>query len=275
MVRAPGYREWRPAAPLLRHVVCTWAGRLGPGGETYTDSVLPDGCIDVVWDGAWLFVAGPDTGPVPVARHPGSFYVGLRFRPGLAAGVLGVPASTLLDRRVDAADLLGGRADRLAATLHGAESLRAAAHALELELVGWLPDAAPPDRLVEAAVAALAAGAARPVSALADRLGVSERQLHRRCTAAVGYGPKTLHRVLRFRRFLALAGRSPGFGLARLAVEAGYADQAHLTRETQRLAGAPPTALLLAALLTTSSTVPAQRPIRSRRASRPNPMLGR
>ena len=58
--------------------------------------------------------------------------------------------------------------------------------------------------------------------------------------AAVGYGPKTLERVLRFRRFLDLAAREPAAGLAGLAAAAGYADQAHLTRECGRLAGAPP-----------------------------------
>jgi AraC-like DNA-binding protein len=69
-------------------------------------------------------------------------------------------------------------------------------------------------------------------------LGLSERQLRRRFVDAVGYGPKTLARILRFQRFLALAGS--GEDLARLALAAGYADQAHLTRETRRLAGRTP-----------------------------------
>ena len=56
-------------------------------------------------------------------------------------------------------------------------------------------------------------------------LGVSERALRRRVTAAVGYGPKRLARVLRLRRALALAGA--GSPLADAAYEAGYADQAH------------------------------------------------
>jgi transcriptional regulator GlxA family with amidase domain len=121
--------------------------------------------------------------------------------------------------------------------------------ALESALVEWLPAAASPDPLVEATVAVLRAGPhafrpQRPVAALAGDLGVSERQLHRRCSAAVGYGPKTLERVLRFRRFLALASREPGAGLAWLAASAGYADQAHLTRECGRLGGAPPARLV-------------------------------
>jgi transcriptional regulator GlxA family with amidase domain len=82
------------------------------------------------------------------------------------------------------------------------------------------------------------------VTGLAPTLTVSERQLRRRFDAAVGYGPKTLQRVLRFRRVIDLLTAAPGAtDLADLAVLAGYADQAHLTRETTRLAGLPPAAL--------------------------------
>ena len=77
---------------------------------------------------------------------------------------------------------------------------------------------------------------------LADRVGISERQLLRRCVEALGYGPKTLDRILRFQRFLTSARRESD--LARLATEAGYADQAHLTRECVRLSGLTPARLL-------------------------------
>ncbi|MGH8934114.1 MAG: helix-turn-helix domain-containing protein [Egibacteraceae bacterium] len=224
--------------------MCSWAGRFADDGAPYTDRVLPDGCIDIVWDGERVFVAGPDTRPVPLVADPGAFFAGIRFRPGLAPTVLGVAACELLDRRVPASALLGNRSDHLAERLHEASSLRAAALGLERALLAWLPAAVPPDRLVEAAVAALGAPSpASPVAALAQRLGISERQLNRRMTSAVGYGPKTLHRVLRFRRFLALATQAPELGLAQLALRAGYADQAHLCRDSRKLAGVAPTAL--------------------------------
>jgi len=89
----------------------------------------------------------------------------------------------------------------------------------------------------------MAAPGAR-VDELGAALGVSDRQLRRRFADAVGYAPKTLARVLRFQRFLALA--ATGDDLARLALGAGYSDQAHLTRETRRLAGRTPRELLLA-----------------------------
>jgi AraC-like DNA-binding protein len=64
------------------------------------------------------------------------------------------------------------------------------------------------------------------VSFLSDALGVSERQLLRRFDKAVGYGPKTLDRVLRFQRF---RSRAPSVArgdedLVRVAADLGYAD---------------------------------------------------
>jgi AraC-like DNA-binding protein len=90
------------------------------------------------------------------------------------------------------------------------------------------------------------------VAAVGDALGISERQLRRRFADAVGYGPKTLARVLRFQRFLALAAgedraaaaRGGSGDLAGLAFAAGYADQAHLTRECRQLSGRTPAELL-------------------------------
>jgi transcriptional regulator GlxA family with amidase domain len=83
---------------------------------------------------------------------------------------------------------------------------------------------------------------------LAGELALSERTLRRRFEAAFGYGPKTLNRILRFQRFLKLLRGARNDSTASLAVEAGYADQAHLGRETRRLAATTPGQI--AALLT-------------------------
>ena len=103
--------------------------------------------------------------------------------------------------------------------------------------------AGPPDGLV--VQAAWLVGDPRTRSTdLVHALGVSERQLRRRFDAAVGYGPKTLQRVLRFQRFLArITPRGEISDLAQLAAETGYADQAHLTREVGRLSGLSPAGL--------------------------------
>ena len=218
------YREL--AAPPL---ACLW---IRTGRDTTL--VLPDACSDLVWQaGRGAFVAGPDTGPVPLSPAPGTVFVGARFRPGAGGAALGLPLSELRDLRVELHELDAGLAERLPGDLDPDEALRRLA---EIAL------AAPP---ADAAVAEAARRLSDPrtrVETLAGELGLSERQLRRRFHAGAGYGPKTLQRVLRFRRFLAAADHD----LARAALDAGYADQSHLTRECTRLAGRPPGELLRA-----------------------------
>jgi AraC-like DNA-binding protein len=226
----PGYRE-QPAHGAL---ACLWVRVAAEEGER-TD-VLPDGCSDLIWSpGRGAFIAGPDTGPAPVQSPPAAVLLGIRFRPGAGGPALGVPLSELRDRRVELADI----DPALARRLHGDLDPREAARRLE-RLARELA-AAPEDPVVAAAVARLADPAAR-VEALAGEVALSERQLRRRLHAAVGYGPKTLQRVLRFQRVL--AGLAPRNGspesLARLAASAGYSDQAHMSRETRELSGLTP-----------------------------------
>lgn len=230
------YAEWAPPAPLRGAVACLW--RRSAVEQSRAALVLPDGCVDLIWQsGRGAFLAGPDTGPMPATTPPGRVLVGVRLRPGAGGPLLGLALDEVRDLRVDLADLHPGAARRLPGVLSPAEAL----HRL-ITLTGGFAERRPPDPALLAAVRRLHDPAVR-VRDLGSLAGVGDRQLRRRFTAAVGYGPKTLHRVLRFRRFLGLLdGAAPG-GLGELAIRAGYADQAHLSREAVRLAGLPPAAL--------------------------------
>ncbi|WP_381682820.1 helix-turn-helix domain-containing protein [Streptomyces celluloflavus] len=218
-----------------------------------TRPVLPDGCTDLIWSEGRLLVAGPDTGPhLPDAAPPGTRHIGLRFAPGQGPAVFGVPARELRDLRVPLADLwpaaqvrelagrmaTGGAPDRVLEETAVAR-LRAAA---DRTAAGPATRSAPPPRSGRTAAIAAALDRGRPVAEVARAVALGERQLHRHCLDAFGYGPKTLTRVLRFVRALGLA-RS-GMPYAHVAACAGYADQAHLAREVKALAGAPMGVLL-------------------------------
>ncbi|MCO4695361.1 helix-turn-helix domain-containing protein [Streptomyces sp. RO-S4] len=202
-----------------------------PSGDRGSGRVLPDGCMDLLWHDGRLLVAGPDTRAHLVGEP--SAWAGVRFRPGTAPALLGVPAHELRDSRVDLADLWP-TADvrRVTARVHAADG---PARGLEEAALGLAAEAAPPDPALARLVTALAAG--RPVAATADELGLGARQLHRRSLAAFGYGPKTLARILRLHRALALA--RAGVPFAETAARAGYADQPHLSREVRSLTGVP------------------------------------
>ena len=238
------YRELPAPGP---HIAGIWVR--DPESVARVHRIVPDGCADVVWiEGVGLRVAGPATGPVLSEVPRGAVATGVRFRVGAAGSALGVPARELLDGYADLEAVWGDAGAALAARLAAAPTLDTAVAILTAAVERRLP----PPEAIDPVVRAAAVGAARPrtpVEALGAGLGIGERQLRRRFDDAVGYGPKTLQRVLRFQRFLALAeaeraAGAPDPDLAQLAFAAGYADQAHLTRECTRLAGLPPAALL-------------------------------
>ncbi|MFF5183082.1 helix-turn-helix domain-containing protein [Streptomyces sp. NPDC000345] len=214
--------EERPSR-LAGAVVWTNAPVPGPGARP----VLPDGCMDLLWNDGRLLVAGPDTHAY-VPGGPPTAWAGVRFFPGTAPALLGVPAHELRDRRVELADLWPAAwvrrlTGRIAAAAHPVTALEEVA----------LERAAPPDPALRRLVTALAAG--RPVSTTADELGLGARRLHRRSLTAFGYGPKTLARILRLQRALGLA--RAGVPYADTAARAGYADQAHLARDVREFTG--------------------------------------
>ena len=234
----PGYTEW-PAPAGLRHAIaCLWA-QVTLDGRDRDALVLPDACSDLIWEqGRGAYVAGPDTGPVSTVMKAGTVVLGVRFRPSAGGPALGIPLSELRDQRADLADLRTTDARRLSAALDPEVS----ADRL-LDVTAALVADGAPDPAVAQAARLLHDPAARAEDVAAE-VGLSLRQLRRRCQAAVGYGPKTLQRVLRFRRFVARVDAHPKvLDLAAIAAEAGYADQAHLTRECGKLAGLTPAAL--------------------------------
>jgi AraC-like DNA-binding protein len=239
------YAEWRPAGALLDDVACTWMNAL-PEAAVPPLQIVPDGCIDIVWTGERLGVAGPDTEPIFESFPPGTVIVGVRFRPGAAPPWLGLPASEFVNGRVALEEFWRGDARRLSDRL---QETRDPHRAAELMLSALVSRSRRPS-LIDPAARAVADILARDdggrvrIPQLTAVLGLSERTLRRRCESAFGYGPKTLERILRFQQFLGLLRRSTAPHLAQLAAASGFADQAHLTREVRRLGGLTPAAFV-------------------------------
>jgi AraC-like DNA-binding protein len=237
------YREFAPSPELHSVVACRWVRRVPAETGSGSTLILPDGCVDLVWRDGKLVVAGLDRRARPSPIRPGETIVGLRLRPGVAGAVLGIPASEVLDERPALEDVVNRGTRELPERLAEANDEAEEFELLE-GLIGAQLQESGPDPLVLAATRRLGFPGSR-VDWLADALGISDRQLRRRFHASVGYGPKTLDRVLRFRRFVSQAHAiAVGDGvLARIAADLGYADQAHMTRDCLSLAGLPPARL--------------------------------
>ena len=239
------YREF-PAPPrLASRFLCLWTQSIVGFRGSYRHWVLPDGCIDIVFvNDDPPEVVGPWTEPFVVALAAGTTIVGARFHPGRAPKMLGLPAAELRNSSVSLTDVWGAKSKRFTRIFDEPSQMERMSVLGEALLENPLFDL-PIDEAVVAGIRWLAQHPYGRVEQLSNWVGISNRHLQRRFVAAVGYGPKMFQSILRFQRLLALAGGTGAYQrLAELAADAGYTDQAHMTREVQRLAKCPPTVLL-------------------------------
>lgn len=232
------YQELPPSPALTEHLACLWYQSVDPDEPPREVRVLPDACIDIVWpaDGAPL-VAGPDTRSWISTLAPGTLIVGARFRPGRAPDLLRLSARELVDAAPPLAAVWGDAPVRRLRESDAPGSAPTMLERVEAELVArrsaspaWLPSVLDWVRTTR-------------FGAPSAELSISDRQLRRRVEDRLGYGPRMARRVLRLQRMLTLATGGRRL-LADLALAAGYADQAHMTRECRELAGLSPARLL-------------------------------
>jgi len=241
-IPAARYREVPPPEAFAQSVACLWMTGV-EGSDAVSDGrILPDGCMDLVWiRGSGVMIAGPQTTFVVRPGLRPLIAIGARFRPGILPALLRQPAAEMVNQRVSLDAVDASLARRLEAGLDAARTPAQAMRALIRGLAGRLEGMSEPDAAI-AEAASLLSRPEMPVTAVASRVYVSERQLRRRFDEHVGYGPKMLQRVLRFQRLKAMLELQDA-DLARAGLAAGYADQPHLTRECRDLSGLTPAAL--------------------------------
>jgi AraC-like DNA-binding protein len=220
--------------------------------------------VDLVWNGRAILAVGPQAG---AGRHPVDPRlpsVGVRLKIGAAGLALGCAASELSPAGTPLAGLWGRAAETWQRRLCDAGTPIEQTGLLLGLLAGHAADAPGPDEAVAEAVRLLNSGQ-YSVAETAVHLGLSGQQLHRRFLTHAGCGPRTMGRILRFRRFMGLAAAVAAgqTTLALAATAAGYADQAHLTRECRALSGSTPRGLV--------GALAEERSIRARRGAAGSP----
>jgi AraC-like DNA-binding protein len=233
-----------PSPALADHVEIYWAMETvnqGPGRER----VLPSGTTELVFD-----LDGPSLVPVVCGPHDAAFemrrarrdsFVGVHFKPGGAASLLGVPASELANLRIGLDALWGRAARELGARLVEAPTASVRLQLLERALLARLERRVDAHPGVAYALDELAhVPAPRSIGEIAARAGLSARRFIALFDAQVGLTPKLFARVRRFQKLLHLAHPRPAPAWAQLALDCGYFDQAHLSRDFGEFAGLAP-----------------------------------
>jgi AraC-like DNA-binding protein len=190
------------------------------------------------------FVAGMHAAPTVVHSAAVWSCLELRLTPLGAHRLLGVPMHELANRTIELGELLP-RAVELTARLREAHSWAERFELVEAFLARRLAESAPPSPAIEWSWQRLRGTGGRvSIGTLASELGWSHRRLIARFREHIGLTPKTVARVFRFDRAVAALRSATPRGLADIAFECGYFDQAHLNRDFRALAGTTPTAFV-------------------------------
>jgi len=238
------FRRYRPPREIRSVVESVWTFSAGSDGRGLTDYVLPDIGSEIICQtdtAPCIFLRGPQFQLEEIAIPSRACYVGARVRPGAASWFF----------KVAAKDVCGSRTalDAMCAAMGMGSSEVAiddAARDVVERFVQTLIDRF--RRRGSVARATIATTAVDIISsrhgkisvdAVASALGCSTRHLRRQMIAEIGMGPKAAARIARIRRAVALLGASDQ-PLAQVALDAGYGDQAHMTREFAALKAPTP-----------------------------------
>lgn len=251
--RVGGYHEFAPPADLAGAVEALWTHEAA-GVHVGAHRVVPDAAVSLCFMGvraadgtpgsARLRVIGAVTAPYVFGPPIDHRMEAVRIKIEWCRSVLGVAPGEHANSEPLYADAHPGLGEpleaRLMASCSSADRLRILSAFVRERLARNDAGSA----LVRTGVESLRRGAGSTrVTTLAHRLGVSERHLRRLIVDETGIAPLHFARIQRFLALVRASDRAPRPAWAALAADYGFADQSHLIREVQHLAGVSPTLL--------------------------------
>jgi AraC-like DNA-binding protein len=225
---------------LRRFVGCFW---VVTADRDATIRIVPDGTtsISVLLQNheppRW-FLRGPLVRSEERRFTSPALLIGVRLRPGVAFITSGIPAHAIVGRHIRLSDT--GAFNELVSGEASLHTTPECTDALQRFLIHRLEGANVHDVVTTAIREIEREHGCLQVADIAARSGVSPRHLNRLMRVWVGYGAKRLASVIRFQRTLAQMELLPSRSPAVLAAETGYFDQAHLSLDVTRFAGATP-----------------------------------
>lgn len=250
-----------PPPDLASCVQAVWVAR--GRSEHRREVVLPNGVVEIIFnlsDPQWVlqselhpkrrydgvFLAGAQRGPLLIEDEAETDLLGVRFHAGGVTPWLRTPLGELTDRVEDTADLDAMRwANALHEQLGACRTDRKRLNLVFTTLRRQRTGPALDSRVRRTLQSLLRETDPPSVAGIAKRLGITHKHLDTLFYRAVGFSPRTLHRVMRFHDVVSwLRRRQSPVSWANLALRAGFADQAHMIREFRAFSGTTPSSFL-------------------------------
>src|SRR4051812_42008967 len=257
--RVGGYHEYTPPPDLADAVEALWTHET-VGIRVVVHRVVPDAAVSLCFMGtrasdgsagaSRLRLIGPIAAAKLWAPGAGHSMASIRVKLEWCRPLLGVAPWEHASEEPCYADIRPDLAapleDQLMRTTEPADALRL--------MVAFMRERRTARReevtvarvvlLLRVGMESLRRGASAPrVATLARELGVSDRHLRRLMVDEIGIAPLHFARIQRFHALLRASDLDPRPSWSALAAHYGYADQSHLIREVQDLAGVTPARL--------------------------------
>jgi AraC-like DNA-binding protein len=238
------YLEYSPSPRLNPFVASYWSLQVSEIKEPENYRVLPDGCIDLLFDNISRpsgVIVGSMTKSVSVTLQPNARYFGVRFRPGGASSFLNISLKEIADTQLKLEDVWRNAYSEFSDVMDN-KPVKRQIETVENLLEKQLSNNAIGNRKVQAAITLLNAHDGNySVNMLSRTLEISRQHLNRIFTEAVGLNLKMFSRIVRLQAALKCARRAPVNDWALFALENGYYDQAHFISDFKDLTGVTPT----------------------------------
>ena len=238
------YLEYSPSPRLNPFVASYWSLQVSEIKEPENYRVLPDGCIDLLFDNISHpsgVIVGSMTKSLSVTLQPNAKYFGVRFRPGGASSFLNISLKEIADTQLKLEDVWRNAYSEFSDVMDN-KQVKRQIETVENLLEKQLSNNAIGNRKVQAAITLLNAHDGNySVNMLSRTLEISRQHLNRIFTEAVGLNLKMFSRIVRLQAALKCARRAPVNDWALFALENGYYDQAHFISDFKDLTGVTPT----------------------------------
>ena len=256
MTQSLKYQEFEAPEQLRRHVRCAWHLEL-KAGSGHIETVYPDGCCELIAhrktpmhalsaETGWrrqerCVFAAQQRSAVQLAARSDVDCIGVRLQPAASAVLMKTSLADLRDHMIDLASLDAKFAMRFAAAATQVAVGTSIADVWDLLEYHFLPLQI--DERIENAVSQLeACDGHGPVAPIVAASGMSQRSFQSKFKEKVGLTAKEFARILRLQATIRTLDDEVS-SMAQLAVDRGFSDQAHATREVRRVTGTTPTQL--------------------------------
>jgi len=248
------HQEFEPPEILRDTIKCFWYNSEDFGEHTTGFEVMPDGYAEIIFHfGGGCSITGSEgLQPLPspfmmgLLNQPVSFYsknrleiIAVRCFPWTVFDLLGLPSGK------HSVHVFEHPVARLHAPLEALVRAGKIAEAISQVSQYFVQKKAqlPADSmLIKAGVAMREANGTIPVHQVAAAAHATVRTLERNFKHSSGHTVKDVSALIRFEQVRNVLWLHPGANLAGLALEFGYTDQSHLSREFKRYSGTTPAA---------------------------------